>query len=368
MLEPVVSTQPAVEVVNVSRRFGLCAALTDLHLKIGAGEFLSILGPSGCGKTTLLRIIAGLDLPDAGSIHLFGRDVTRVPAHQRPVNTVFQSYALFPHLTVRDNIAFGLRMKKVAAEESKRRVAAVMETTQIAELADRKPSGLSGGQSQRVALARALVNEPKVLLLDEPLGALDLKLRRQLQGELHSLQRRLGITFVFVTHDQEEALALSDRIAVMNEGRIEQLGGAQELYEHPRNRFVARFLGACNLLPGIVRGIDGASLIISTSLCEIKALPAQGVRAFTIGNACTLAVRPEKMILRDAADGPRSGELEARILGAIYNGAATTFELDINGTQIHVTSMSGVASENRKPGRRLFVLPPGPENSIVLED
>src|SRR3954451_22301222 len=214
----------AVEVINVTRRFGAIEALRDVTLTIAHGEFFSLLGPSGCGKTTLLRVIAGLDFPDSGSLRLAGQDALTIPAHQRAVNTIFQSYALFPHLTVHDNVAFGLKMRKVPREQIETRVRSVMELTHITELAARKPSEISGGQKQRVALARALVNEPEVLLLDEPLGALDLKLRKELQQELRALQRRTGITFIYVTHDQDEALSMSDRIAVMNEGRIVQLG------------------------------------------------------------------------------------------------------------------------------------------------
>ena len=237
----------AIEVENLVRRFGTIEALAHITLTIRRGEFFSLLGPSGCGKTTLLRIISGLDLPDAGVVRIGGIDMRSMPAHKRPVNTVFQSYALFPHLNVYDNVAFGLRMKKLARAEIGRRVRQVMELVDIAALAARRPAQLSGGQQQRVALARAIVNEPQVLLLDEPLGALDLQLRKQLQVELLTLQRRLGITFVYVTHDQEEALVMSDRIAVMRQGKIEQMGASAALYERPRTRFVSQFLGACNI-------------------------------------------------------------------------------------------------------------------------
>ena len=254
----------AVEMHGLVRRFGQMEALAKVSLAIRQGEFFSLLGPSGCGKTTLLRIIAGLDLPDAGSLRISGKDVAHIPAHKRPVNTVFQSYALFPHLTVRDNVAFGLRMARVPAAEIAGRVKRVMALVQIAELSERQPAQLSGGQKQRVALARALVNEPEVLLLDEPLGALDLKLRKQLQVELQQLQRRLGITFIHVTHDQDEALVMSDRIAVMNAGRIEQLDNAESLYERPRTRFVAQFLGSCNLLEAEVNSINARGFAART--------------------------------------------------------------------------------------------------------
>lgn len=238
----------ALLIENVRRSFGPVAALDSVSLQIHAGEFFSLLGPSGCGKTTLLRILGGLDEPQSGSVRLDEDDLLGIPAHDRPVNTVFQSYALFPHLNVRDNIAFGLRMKKVAAAQLDSRVSAMMELVEVQKLASRKPAELSGGQRQRVALARALVNEPRVLLLDEPLAAVDQKLRKQLQADLLALQRRLGLTFVYVTHDQEEALRLSDRIAVMNHGRIEQVGAPKEVYDFPKTRFAAEFLGDCNLI------------------------------------------------------------------------------------------------------------------------
>src|SRR5712671_664226 len=231
----------AIEVDNLVRRFGDVMALDHVSVTIRKGEFFSLLGPSGCGKTTLLRCIGGLDLPDEGTIRIGGVDAREIPAHKRPVNTVFQSYALFPHLTVRDNIAFGLRMKKVSPPEIAERVTRVMDMVEISQLAERRPAQLSGGQKQRVALARAIINEPMVLLLDEPLGALDLKLRKQLQVELLNLHRRLGITFIYVTHDQEEALVMSDRIAVMRAGQIEQMGEAESIYEHPRTRYVSQF-------------------------------------------------------------------------------------------------------------------------------
>jgi ABC-type Fe3+/spermidine/putrescine transport system ATPase subunit len=261
---------PAVEVEGLSRRFGDFTALDHVDLTIREGEFFSLLGPSGCGKTTLLRILAGLDLPDEGTVRIGGVDAGDIPPHRRPVNTVFQSYALFPHMTVRDNVAFGLRMKRVPPAALAERVDRALDMVQIEHFADRKPAQLSGGQKQRVALARAFINEPEVLLLDEPLGALDLKLRKELQVELSALQKRLGITFVFVTHDQEEALVMSDRIAVMRAGKIEQLGEAHALYERPRNRFVGQFLGSCNLL---LVGIAVISFLSRGTYGEIQ-LPA----------------------------------------------------------------------------------------------
>ncbi len=312
--------RPAVEIEGVTRRFGAFTALDRVSLSIAEGEFFALLGPSGCGKTTLLRIVAGLDLPDEGLVRIDGVDARGIPAHKRPVNTVFQSYALFPHLTVRDNVAFGLRMKGVAAPELRQRVDEALAMVRIEPLADRKPAQLSGGQRQRVALARALINRPKVLLLDEPLGALDLKLRKELQVELLELQRHVGITFVFVTHDQEEALVLSNRIALMRMGQIEQIGEAEAIYEHPRNRFVAQFLGSCNLIEGEVDGdgrvrtADGSLAVRGTG----APLPASG--------RVTLAIRPEKVALASPGQ-PLENLVRGRVAEVIYIGSESHYVL-----------------------------------------
>ena len=243
------SDGPVIALRGVRRGYGGVHAVEDLHLEVAAGEFFSLLGASGCGKTTTLRLIAGFEHPDAGSIHLQGQDVTPLPAHRRPVNTVFQNYALFPHLSVWDNVAFGPRSRGLADAELRRRVGEALEVVRLSELARRMPRQLSGGQQQRVALARALVNRPAALLLDEPLAALDPNLRRTMQGELKRIQREVGITFLFVTHDREEALALSDRLAVMHGGRIAQVGSPRQLYDRPASPYVATFLGGANLLP-----------------------------------------------------------------------------------------------------------------------
>jgi ABC-type Fe3+/spermidine/putrescine transport system ATPase subunit len=243
------TAQPKVLLSGVSKSFGSFQAVADLKLSVAAGEFLTLLGPSGCGKTTTLNMIAGFEFPDAGEIWLDDRNVTRTPPFLRNVNTVFQSYALFPHMTVAQNVAFGLRVQKTPAAEVKQRVKEALALVQMESFADRYPKQLSGGQQQRVALARAIVLRPQVLLLDEPLGALDLKLRKEMQVELKHLQQKLGITFLFVTHDQEEALTMSDRIVVMNRGKIEQIGTPGEVYERPRTRFVAEFIGETNILP-----------------------------------------------------------------------------------------------------------------------
>jgi spermidine/putrescine transport system ATP-binding protein len=281
---------PEVRLVDLGKRFGPVVAVDDVSLDIAAGEFFSLLGPSGCGKTTTLRMIGGFEAPTSGRIELRGRDITAEPPERRPVNMVFQSYALFPHLSVFDNVAFGLRRRKVAADETRRRVGAALELVRLTGYDRRGPGELSGGQQQRVALARALVCEPTVLLLDEPLGALDLKLRRQLQVELKRIQVEVGITFVYVTHDQEEALALSDRIAVMNAGHVEQLGSPEALYDRPATRFVADFIGTTNLLAGRVAAVgpDGAEVELAAGgRCLV------GPAGCDPGDAVEISVRPE---------------------------------------------------------------------------
>ncbi|HAM73090.1 MAG TPA: Fe3+/spermidine/putrescine ABC transporter ATP-binding protein [Verrucomicrobiales bacterium] len=355
---------PAVEAAGLTRRFGEVVALDDLSLSVAEGEFLSLLGPSGCGKTTLLRIIAGLDHPDAGVLRIGGEEALSLPAHRRPVNTVFQSYALFPHLNVRENVGFGLRMKRVPRDEMDRRVSAVMELVEIAPLAARRPSELSGGQKQRVALARAVVNEPKVLLLDEPLAALDLQLRRQLQQELRNLQRRLGITFLYVTHDQEEALALSDRIALIRAGRIEQLGEAAVVYERPRTRFASQFLGACSLLEGRVVSADNSGSTVETAAGLLRTRAPGGARQGRV----TLAVRPEKIELRASSAEPGENSLPVRVSHLTYVGSETHYELEGEGISLRAEVMNTHAEGPRfRPGDSLQAhIPPGA--LILLDD
>ncbi|NUK13158.1 ABC transporter ATP-binding protein, partial [Streptomyces lunaelactis] len=289
-------TAPAVQLDGISKSYGDSYAVHDLTLDIAPGEFFSLLGPSGCGKTTSLRMIGGFTDPTDGVILLGGEDVTGLPPNKRNVNTVFQSYALFDHLSVADNVAFGLKRKGVARAEIRERVATMLDQVQLGNLAERKPHTLSGGQRQRVALARALVNRPQVLLLDEPLAALDLKLRRQMQVELKQIQREVGITFVFVTHDQDEALTMSDRMAVMNDGHVEQCGTPEDVYERPASSFVASFMGTSNLVAGTYRAGE-------VVMDQGPALPVGPRTGITDGSRVSLAIRPEKIWLTDLAPG-----------------------------------------------------------------
>lgn len=309
MAQTVYSTTPApategsvdVELRGVVKHFDDEPAVQGLDLRIYQGEFFSILGPSGCGKTTTLRLIAGFETPTEGEVLIQGVNMGRIPAHRRPVNTVFQSYALFDHMTVRDNIAFGLKIKRLPANQVRERVLDALRLVRMEGFADRMPNQLSGGQKQRVALARALVNRPAVMLLDEPLGALDLKLRKQMQVELSTLHRQLGITFILVTHDQEEALSLSDRIAVMNAGRIDQIGTPSDIYDRPTTPFVADFIGDTNLLHGHLEGSDGTVLRVVTP-SGLKVLVQQHPEIPLEPHPVVVSVRPEK--IRLSADFP----------------------------------------------------------------
>lgn len=307
---PTIPFAPAVELRGLRCTFGLVNAVDNVDLSVRAGEFYSLLGPSGSGKTTCLRLIGGFERPSGGQIQLFGRDVTGQPPYARDVNTVFQDYALFPHMSVLDNVAYALTVRGVDRAGRTRRANEMLDLVKLSAFAGRRPGQLSGGQRQRVALARALVNTPKLLLLDEPLGALDLKLREAMQTELRSIQQQLGITFIYVTHDQGEALSMSDRVAVFRDGRIEQEGTPQDLYEHPRTAFVADFVGGANVLPGELVGKSGGRV----------------------------ALRPERVEVMQGGSG-----LPARILGVHYLGAQTRLELDAGGTPIHALLPSGHA-------------------------
>ncbi len=314
--------KPAIELVNVIKRFGDVVAVNNINLKIEDGEFFSLLGPSGCGKTTTLRMIAGLEMATNGEILLHGETMKEMPPFKRPVNTVFQNYALFPHLTVARNIAFGLEMKKVPKTEIETRVAEALEMVRMPDMAKRRPNQLSGGQQQRIALARALVNRPAVLLLDEPLGALDLKLRKVMQLELKQLQERVGITFIYVTHDQEEALTMSDRIAVMDNGKVLQVGSPEEIYEQPRTRFVADFIGETNFIEGTAEEIDGQ--VVTVSLEGQPPIKAHCNVPVQKGQAVSVAIRPEKITLDEK--GLVRGEVEE----SIYIGTDTRFIVRLN--------------------------------------
>jgi len=292
---------PSVEIRGVTKRFDDLVAVDDLSLDLSSGEFFTLLGPSGCGKTTTLRMIAGFERPSEGKIRIEGADVAQLPPHRRPTNTVFQSYALFPHLSVEDNVAFGLKRKRAPKGEIGERVARELERVGLSAEAKRRPAQLSGGMQQRVALARALVNLPKVLLLDEPLGALDLKLRKGLQVELKRIQREVGITFVYVTHDQEEALTMSDRVAVMNRGRVEQVGTPEEVYDRPATTFVAGFIGVSNLMPAVVIGAG------EVQLDQGPAAQAE-TEGLGPGERCHAVVRPEKLRIDALHDGGASSE------------------------------------------------------------
>jgi spermidine/putrescine transport system ATP-binding protein len=301
-------TEVDVRLDRVTKDFGEMVAVDDLSLDIAEGEFFSMLGPSGCGKTTTLRMIGGFEEPTRGTIYLGGRDVTDLPPYKRDVNTVFQSYALFPHLNVYDNVAFGLRRRKVPSGDVESRVAEAMRLVDLGGFERRRPSQMSGGQQQRVAVARALVNHPKVLLLDEPLGALDLKLRKQMQLELKRIQQEVGITFIYVTHDQEEAMTMSDRLAVMRLGRIEQIGPPEEVYENPRTQFVAAFLGASNLLEGELKEQANGVSSVRLSGGDLVHLPSDRA-PFDAGTAVLVGVRPEKISIGadDGSDAVRDG-------------------------------------------------------------
>ena len=279
-----------IELVGVSKKFGDYQALQETSITIKHGEFITLLGPSGCGKTTMLRLISGFDKPDTGKIFIDGRDVTDLPPEKRYLNMVFQSYALFPHMTVYENVAFGLRCKKIVESEIERRVTDVLRMVKLDQLAERKPSQLSGGQQQRVAIARAVVNEPIVLLLDEPLSALDYNLRKNMQIELKQLQRRLGITFIFVTHDQEEALSMSDRVAIMNEGYIEQLGTPKNVYEEPENLYVADFIGEANIFNTEILEVYDNKLVVEI---EGKRLALNNKRDLVVNQKAHIIIRPE---------------------------------------------------------------------------
>jgi|SRR5215218_385468 len=346
-----------VKLENVVKRFGGFTAVGGVTLDIAQGEFFTLLGPSGCGKTTTLRMIAGFEDPTEGRVLLDDEDVSALPPYKRPTNTVFQSYALFPHLSVERNVAFGLERKKVAKQEVRERVAEELERVGLAAEAKRKPRQLSGGQQQRVALARALVNRPAVLLLDEPLGALDLKLRKRLQVELKGIQRDVGITFVYVTHDQEEALTMSDRIAVMNRGLVEQVAGPEEVYDRPETTFVAGFIGVSNLMPGVVERAGDPGRVRLDVGVDVDA----SVDGISTGGRCHAVVRPEKLAISSADGEAPSGRpcVQGTVESSLYLGTATQVTVRLPG-DVPMTVLVPNADEDQR--RQL----PPPGDSVRL--
>ncbi len=360
------SNRPKVEdlhLVNLTKTFGDFKAVDNLILTIPAGSFFALLGPSGCGKTTTLRMVAGLEEPTSGQIKLGQEDVTNLPPYKRWVNTVFQSYALFPHLTIYENVAFGLRRQK--AKDIDNQVKAMLELVELTTQAQKKPQQLSGGQQQRVAVARALINEPDVLLLDEPLGALDLKLRRQMQLELKRIQTEVGITFVHVTHDQEEAMTMADTIAVMNEGKIEQMGSPIQIYEHPKTAFVANFLGQTNLFEGTVAGIEGDELaVIVKDVVFHVPLTSTEIRSGRI----VFGVRPEKVKIVDQGktDLPKN-QINGSIKLTAFVGVSTQYEVITNwGQEISAFEQNIDPSDLGRPGQAV-TLAWEPRHTFVLD-
>lgn len=355
-------SRPAVELHGITKKFGDAVAVASLDLELGNSEFFALLGPSGCGKTTTLRMVGGFELPTTGRVFLEGKDVTTLPPYRRDVNTVFQSYALFPHLTVFDNVAFGLRRRGIRSSEIRTRVEQDLEMVGLAGYGKRKPSQLSGGQQQRVALARALVNQPKVLLLDEPMGALDAKIRKSMQLELKRIQREVGITFLYVTHDQAEAMSMADRLAVMNGGRCEDIGAPERVYDHPATRFVAEFLGTCNILPVACAGAE-LTLPDGTGV-EILAADTAKV----LDGRAQVGIRPEKIVItREAAPrSPAANSLTGVVSSAIYLGASTEYEVAAAWGGVIRASAQNLSVDARARVGENVTMTWAPENSFIL--
>ncbi len=350
MTQPADAVGSGLHVRGLVKRYGMFMAVDGIDLDVPEGSFFALLGPSGCGKTTTLRMIAGLEDPTSGAIYIGGDEVSRKRAYQRPVNTVFQNYALFPHLTIFENVAFGLRRRRESNID--KRVMEMLELVELEHLAQRKPAQLSGGQQQRVAVVRALVNRPQVLLLDEPLGALDLKLRRQMQLELKRIQMDVGITFIHVTHDQEEAMTMADTIAVMNQGRVEQLGEPAQLYENPESVFVANFLGQSNLLRGTVSGTESDWITVTTPAGPLR-IPAE--RSVLSGSDVLVGVRPEKIHLHEQGDAestvPAShNSVAGRVLDASFIGVSTQYLVDIAGDERLTVFSQNTGTSLLRPG------------------
>jgi spermidine/putrescine transport system ATP-binding protein len=337
-------TMPIIELRGLTKRFGDFAAVDDLSLEIAAGEFLTLLGASGSGKTTTLRMIAGFEPPTSGEILMAGTPIAALPPFKRDINTVFQHYALFPHMSVRENIAYGLRMRRVPSGEREERVSKALAMVKLEQLGARSPRQLSGGQQQRVALARALVNRPRVLLLDEPLGALDLKLRKEMQLELKHLQTHLGITFVYVTHDQEEALTMSDRIVLMRQGRIAQVGAPRDLYDRPASRYVADFIGETNLLPGTV--VENAPGMVSLRVGD-AVLRGLSDTPLADGSEAWLTVRPEAIALSNGAAPAGHNAIAGTVADAVYAGSALRVHVTLSGGRRVVANVPSGTSTTR---------------------
>jgi spermidine/putrescine transport system ATP-binding protein len=347
--------KPMISIERVSKRYGDFVAVHETSFEIRAGEFFSMLGPSGCGKTTMLRMIAGFEEVSSGVLRIDGVDMVGVPPYRRAVNTVFQNYALFPHLSVFDNVAFGPRIRGAEPGQIERRVREMLEVVQLADFAKRKPHQLSGGQRQRVALARALVNDPKALLLDEPLSALDAGLRRQMQLELKRIQREIGITFVFVTHDQEEALTMSDRIAVMRTGHLEQVGTPEQIYDEPQSAFVARFIGSANLMPVTVERAGGGRATVLLAGGRRAEAPTGG-RDFAAGGAALLMVRPERIHVGKDEPGPGRTALPVTCTDLVFQGAQLRCALcDTLGAALVAHIEADEPREGVAPGAALWV-------------
>ena len=356
---------------DVTKRFGGAVAVDGVTIEVARGEFFSLLGPSGCGKTTSLRMIGGFEEPDRGRVVLTGRDIAGVAPFKRNVNTVFQSYALFPHLTVYDNVAFGLRRKKVAKATVGERVKKYLDLVELKGYDERRPSQLSGGQQQRVALARALVNEPAVLLLDEPLGALDLKLRKQMQLELMRIQREVGVTFIYVTHDQEEALVMSDRLAVMSQGHVEQIGYPEDIYERPATRFVAGFIGTSNIIEASVTGRAGDYLEMSAASGDRLLVAAPSDRKLRPGEVLAITVRPEKLRVM-AIDAPvpvGTCSAAGTVVDVVYQGVSTQLVVrtDEGSTLVVFRQNNERVSDAGTPGSRVRLMW-DPEFNVVLDE
>jgi spermidine/putrescine transport system ATP-binding protein len=357
-----------VRLEGLTKRFKGTVAVDNIDLTIEEGQFFSLLGPSGCGKTTTLRMIGGFEEPTAGRVFLGGNDVTGLPPYKRNVNTVFQSYALFPHLNVADNVAYGLRRKKVPGEEIPHRVEEMLKLVDLPGFEERRINQLSGGQQQRVALARALVNVPAVLLLDEPLGALDLKLRKAMQLELKRIQSEVGITFIYVTHDQEEAMTMSDRIAVMNKGRFEQVGAPQEVYELPSSEFVSGFLGAANLLDGEIESADGSTAKVALKAGSTISLPAR--RLPIKQGRVRVGVRPEKLYIHEEGTSAMNGDnaIEATVRMSTYTGVSTSYECTTSdGSKVVVYVQNLAAVDAPIGGGSKVRLTWHPEHTFAVE-